>query len=284
MRQKRKAASSDFSPDKLPRGRREQFFDLLKHRHLLLFEIGLLCLLGLTPFLFVYGYNNLSLLPYAASTLSKEDYAAFNATNTLVFDLFYLACFLIFSLFLSGIARLLRNLCWGEGIFFWKDFWRGVKKNWLAYLIWALVFGACHLLNDFLSYVIPMRALSVLPSAFALLFFPIMESCMVASCIYKAEVGQNIRNALYILFKRPWDNLLFLLFPFGVALIDVSPYPLLNLILYVVTFLALFPLYFLSFYLWSLAGYDRYVNAVYFPAYYQKGLAGEFLPSEKEEK
>lgn len=284
MSRKRKAAPSDFSPDRLPKGRKEQFVDLLRHRPLLLLEIGLLCLLGLAPFLFVYGFNNLSLLPYAAATLSKEDYAAFAATNTLVFDFYYAVCFLIFSLFLAGIARLLRTLCWGEGIFFWKDFWRGVKKNWLAYLVWALVFGACRLLNDFLSYVIPIRALSVLPSAFGILFFPVMETCMVASSLYKVEVGENVRNALYVLFKRPWGNLAFLLFPLGMALLDLSPYPLLNLILYVVAFSVLFPLYLLSFYLWSLSGYDRYVNAIYFPRYYQKGLAGEFFSKENGPK
>lgn len=278
-----KSADKDFSIDLLPKTRREQFFDIFKHRFDLLFSIGLFFLLFTIPFFIVLTIKQV-ILYQAYTNLPSQEYITFANTNTIIFDAIYIPTFLIMALGFAGIFQIFKKLAWGQGIFFMKDFAKGLKSNWFRFMIIFLLFGAIHLLSDFVKGLYPNNVLGYLPFAFEMLMFPSAFIFLCINTIYNNKFVSSLGDSIIIFLKRPVTGLLFIILPVAVSFISYIGIPVVIFVLYIITFLLIFPVYGIMFYLYSLSGFDRFSNSKFNRSIYLKGLAQEFLPNEEKEK
>ena len=67
-----------------------------------------------------------------------------------LFNLIMIPGFLIASLGIAGASRVLRLLCYGEGIFLVHDFFDGIKKNFKICLINSLIIGIYFFIIEFM--------------------------------------------------------------------------------------------------------------------------------------
>jgi len=283
MKKKRKAAAHDFDATFLPKNRREQFSDLVKNRFSFFLRIGGLLLLGSVLFLLAYSAKYLLVLPAAQAALEQEDYLAFTHTNTLVFDGIYLIAFMPIGLTLGGVCRLIRLLAWGKGIFFWPDFWKGLRQNAKASSLLALLFGLFHGLNDFLFLAIPHPVFRYVPGGLGLSLLPLGMATLVVASLYSSSFVASLKGGLLVVAKSIGWVLLFLLFPFAWMTVSFIPYPVIRFLVDVVVIFALTPFVFVGWYLLCLNELDRTINHRDYPAYENMGLQGEFLKSTKED-
>ena len=126
-----KCATKDFTEADLPSNRKEMFFDCYKQQFPLILRLGFLCLLLLLPMLVVLFFRDLYVLS-ALESLEKqtpENVAEIYTSANVVFGLMEMAAAEIFFVLLSGIMQIVRQLCWGEPVFFADDFKRGLKEN-----------------------------------------------------------------------------------------------------------------------------------------------------------
>ena len=147
-------AKKEFSLDDLPETRGKQFLDFFKTRPLLFLQTGLVILLFALPFLLTFLVKYYAILLPASKTMEEVEYLSFYKTTTLVFDLFYGISFFFIFVTLAGIGRIIRQWAWGEGIYFWHDFKKGIKQNIKVFSIYWFLFSLCFFLNDLVSFLI----------------------------------------------------------------------------------------------------------------------------------
>ena len=141
---KTKVAKSDFNEINLPKTRFKQFGDIF------LREWRTLLLCSLVLFIFAIPYIAKLIFEYiiisGVSTtldpnLSDIEKAATLISYQNVFNLVSIPCFMIFSISLSGLMRVFKELCFGNGTYFKLDFSRGIKENILITLILSFIFS-----------------------------------------------------------------------------------------------------------------------------------------------
>lgn len=278
-----KSALKDFSVDALPKTRKEQFFDIVKHRFDLLFTIGLFFLLFTIPFFAALTVKQVILYQAYISIGSKaEEYAAFVKTNTMIFDAIYIPCFIIMGLGFAGIFQIFKKLSWSEGIFFLSDFSKGFKSNWLRFLIISLLFGLFHICSDYFKSAYSNNILGYFPFAIGMLLFPSAFICLCMNTFYKNKFVKTIGDSIIIFLKRPVTGLAFILLPIAMSFIPYIGIPVVIFVIYLVTFLLIYPIYGLMFFLYSLSGFDRFSNSQYNKKVYLKGLAHDFIKEEEQ--
>ena len=133
MKRKIVYRQEDFSPAKLPKARGEQYRAYLKNEKLTFLYLSLLLLLFALPLLATLAFRGeyvrgLDLLLEKGEMTSAERNASLFQEDFL-FDLLFLLSYEIFFLGLSGVMQIFRNLAYDEGVLFWGDFKRGIKKN-----------------------------------------------------------------------------------------------------------------------------------------------------------
>lgn len=277
-----KPAKKEFGVNDLPLNRKAQFLDFFKTRPALFLEIGGLLLLFFIPFLVAFLFKYYAVLLPAQKGLSEAEFLSFYKTNCLVFDAIYCLCFFFVFIGLSGIGRIIRQWAWGNGIYFWHDFAKGVKQNIKIYLLFWLLFCLFYFISDLLTLTMGNFFTQYIFAGVALLLFPVLMMAMCQSLIYSNKVLKLFGNSFSYCLKKPLFTLLFLLFPYGVLCLSFIDMIMVLFLVYVILILIVFPLYVVSWHLHCLSLFDDFTNKEYYPNLYKKGLREEFIKENEE--
>lgn len=271
-------AEYDFMEQGLPSNRVEVFFDSLKLRYGLIMKTGLLLFAFMMPLLAAF-FTKDAYIVSIQSLLTKGEIteSSYEAMYSMVCRIAYLACipcFMIFSLGLAGALRVFRQLIWGEGIFFIQDFFDGLKKNALHYILYAFLFGVAHYLSRMaLLLNISSGLLKVLPIVITLfILLPIILFALMESQFYKLKIHQEVKNGflLYIrTFFKSFIALAIILIPVMFVYINLYYFKMIAIILFMILIL---PLVLLGEIIFFTGQFDRFINKDNYPEIYRKGL------------
>lgn len=148
-----KTAETDYTPAMLPATRREVFFDVVKLQSGKLALCGLISLGFTLPFLFSAMAQDLfqsSLYRRAAEgTLTESAAAVYAVEYQNLFPLAEVLCYLLLSVGLAGLSRVIKRLAWEENVSLWADFAKGVRQNGKQYALIGLLAGLAAFLSRY---------------------------------------------------------------------------------------------------------------------------------------
>ena len=275
---KSKQASSDFTFAQLPHNRKEVFFDCLKLRFGTIVCCGLLLLLFLLPLIAIeitYDIVNLNIYnSLIGGQMSEMQATLYKNELQLYVSLAQTVCLGIFAVGLAGVARILRQLVWGEPIFFWVDFKRGIRQNAARFVS---VFAICALAN--VASVLCSTMLDEMPivgyiplGALIFAVVPIALFVLSQSAVYNVGFGKAISNGLAFYGKRLWQTLLFTALALIVGLSRLAPISALKYLLMVLCTVFLLPMYIMAWLLVSCNVFDEVINRDNYPELFDKGV------------
>lgn len=255
----------------LPRTRRAQFLDCFKMNYIVLLKCGLMLLLFFAPLIIFSMFMDLffdSLMAHAIEEIEQ---------TKMIFYYLYNGGLILLSLIaimgLTGIIHVLRNLIWGEGIFFKDDFSSGIKQNISKNLIFGVIFGLFYGLAFFVYYLFRDNFISLFGILlFALVFLPIYFWIMLLNNTYNSRVGGLLRNGLYFYTKNIGWSLLGILMPLSLVGLLFIPFVWLKYIALVLVVVFVYPIMVLIMVLYSTAKFDASINKDQYPDYYLRGL------------
>lgn len=274
-----KAATNDFSPTDLPKNRKEVFLDRVKHRYLTFLGIGALLFLFFLPYLSLHLYADLEYNDlYTALMKGSLEQAAysqklFSTKNS--FNIMNVLWLAIAGVGVSGASRIIRHLAYDEPIFFWQDFFVGIKQNGLMYSLAFAFFGLLYFLADFSSYYAGSFSSLVKGVALGFLAFfvlPLFLFVLAEGVVYTMKIKDYFHNAVIFFMNGIWLSLLFtslLVLPF---LSELIPNYLAKYIVLAFLIIAFVPLATFAFFLFASSLMDRYVNLQHHPEMVNKGF------------
>ena len=201
-----KKATHDFNINDLPQNRKEVFFDCLKMRYGIIVSLGLMCVLFALPFVICLLFRDISLSSLLADIANQEyekeqGYQLFYSLK-ITYSVVIVPCLVILGIGLSGVMYIIRQLVWYEGLFFFSDFFEGIKKNWKAYTASFFTLGVYYVELTMLSYQqVSELWYGIYLGAGFLLLFPIALFILLMSLIYKFSFRGSVRNA-FLLYMR----------------------------------------------------------------------------------
>lgn len=274
---KRKFATHEFTEMDLPSTRRAVFYDCYRVQFSTIFKLGLRVLLMLIPMLLVMMLRDSYILSAYQQVVdpTAEQLAAIGAAANTVFGTFDALALVLFGTLFSGVTQVIRQLIWGEPLFFGDDFKRGLKSNAATYFFVSLFFAAAqYVLNQFYGSELWKGVLYFI-------FLPVGIWILLQSLYYKLTFREIISNGLIFFIKTAPMSLVLTfatVFPFFV----VSNFVNLLLARYLLfAVLALFYIVPLSmvWMLYACSVFDKYVNKERYPSIYKKGL---YIPENQE--
>lgn len=278
-------AKSDFTVDDLPKNRREVFFDCLKERFFLFLAMGAALLVFALPLMIVSLFcdNTLSgaYLAFTNGEYTQEEYAAFIRSADSLYSLLNIPCYVILSIGVAGVMVVIRQLVWGEGVFFMRDIAEGIKSNGKNYVIIAFTLG---LFSFLLNTILPMRSnplYIVVTILFALFVFPPTGFMISQITVYKNTFSKYLKDGIFLSARNLPITLLFLLLFLlpGVLGMNLLPFAAKYIILSVF-FLLFAPMLLTAWFLYSCSVFDKYINKEQFPEIYDKGIYRKNTPEE----
>ena len=270
---KLKASRIDYSKAMLPRSRKEQLGDCFKMSYLVIFKCGLLLFLFFLPLI---GYC--VFMDFFYISLMNQITEDVEQTKTLFFYIYYFGIFLLtlpVIISIGGITHILRNLIWGEGIFFMKDFGTGIKQNISKNIIFGLIGGLMFSLAYFVHSIFDVLFISYLPLViFALVFLPIYFWIIYLNNTYASKWTVLVKNGFFFYAKTIGWSLLGILMPLSLITLLFVPFSLiwLKYIILALFIVFVFPIIFLIMTLYTTSRFDQYINQEHYPDYYLKGL------------
>lgn len=140
-----KKAKTDFTIDDLPKNRWEVFWDCLKERFSLFLAMGLALLVFAIPLIFVTVLSDNTLsglyIAFANGEYAQEELTELTQSASSLYSLYFIPCYVFLSLGVAGVMFIIRQLVWGEGVFFMPDMWEGIKSNGVLYALIAFLLG-----------------------------------------------------------------------------------------------------------------------------------------------
>lgn len=291
--EKKRNLASDFLPEQLPSTRRKQFFDIVKNEWRTLLLMGLALSLFFLPFVISNiaeaGYMNGSAdalraeLEQAGKTEAEiaSSVASQMRTIHIIFTGVNILCFMAFSVGLAGASRIVKCLCFGEGVLFKSDFFAGIKKYWKPFLLAGFFAGLFYFLVTYVSAMFaPLSqgnggigvASGLTIGVYYALIVPLLLFSVAQATLYELPLVKNIANSMRFLIVRYYVIIVFALIIYGVSLITLIVYPLIMILAYLAFVILLLPFFILSFHLFALDLFDKYINEDNFPQIYKKGL------------
>ncbi len=273
-----KIAKNDFKEDNLPSNRKEVFIDCLKLRLFDFFKIGLLIFLFALPLL-IAGLVKDTLLFNLLDSLnggqiSEED---FNDAYTLLLLGYYLVeivCLIIFSLGLAGSLRVIRQIAWGEAVFFIQDFFEGIKLNIKHFIIYFLFIGTFIFLNHLVMiFDIQYEIIKAIPFGISVfVLFPPLLYSLAETLMYTNGVIAEYKNGFALYIKTFPGTILatsIILLPLLFELISLFIVKYIVISVFIILF---FPIILLGEFLFFNSRLDKYVNKESYPEIYDKGI------------
>ncbi|MCQ2742082.1 MAG: hypothetical protein MJ239_02125 [Bacilli bacterium] len=286
-RVKRKIAETDFLEENLPQTRSGQFKDILKINFRLFLELGLILLgvfaLLLAKVYFSYYFNAVAENSFKLGHISEEEKNSIVLWTFLISEganvLLYPPVFIV----LAGVLRIVRQLCYTEGIIFSYDFKQGVKDNWAKFLFIGLFFALGQFIVALVYAFMGISFLSAIPYALSLLLVaPTFIGATYFFSTYENKLGRGLLNSMLIHLRASWRSLL-------LTAVIVAPVILIELflgmiivklVIYSVLIVLCLPIVILAGYEMYLYVYDTNVNVYHFPEAIRRGL----YISEKEKE
>lgn len=282
MKKKLKSAPIDFDAQMLPHNRREVFFDCLKMRYSVFVWAGLMLLLFALPILMLMLFRDAQVVglysAFASGSIAEKELSATLANYRVAFTASLLLLLPIFAVGLAGVIRVLRQLIWGEGIYFAGDFKDGLKENAARYIfifaVAAVFILGYAVLESYFSY----SGNAVRYIIFAVIFimiFPAGLYITTMTAVYNIKLWACIKNS-FILYIRTFPvSALFAALLLGAyfGLIFI-PIPLVKYAVLLLLIVFVLPLYLTLWLLYSCYTFDRFINRKSFPEYIDKGVGG----------
>ena len=196
----------------------------------------------------------------------------------IIFDIFYIPCFVILAIGLSGGFFVMKKYLYQEGFIFLKDFRNGMKKSKefiLSTLILSIILYLLLFLKNFLSYInfqyyIPL-SIFVFIIVFLLVNVSIFTYCQIH--IYSNDIFHLIKNSLCFSFNQLFKvSLINLITIFPLVLFMNFQNAVLTIIIILIYFIIGFGNCLLITMLYSCSVFDRLINKDRFPSIYRKGL------------
>ena len=271
----RKHSDKDFNVESLPHNRKEVFFDTVKLR------FGLYIILGLILFLFSMPLLATKIYGEILYTSNFNKYAddidkAILAGNIIkmYISIFEIPGFLILSIGLAGVLKVIRQLIWQEGIFLKEDFFTGIKQNAKVYLISAFLFS---LINVFIRLTLTLNIsfpfILYIPVGVMILFvLPVLFYIFTSSQIYNNKYGTFLKNSVYFYIKTIWQSLLFSLVIVALLLIDLISIIILKYVIIFLIIVFVVPFLLSIKFLFDCSIYDKYINQYDYPELVDKGI------------
>lgn len=216
---KPKTANKDYTQAMLPHTRKEVFLDVVK----LHFRELLLC--GVIVFIFSLPMHILKLLEdaYIANVSSSlpNDATAQQISDAegsiIVFKNFKaiigIPLMLVFSIGFAGLMRIIRQYAWEENVFFFNDFFKGIKQNAKHTLLLGLTVSVMYAICVYYYNTAPqdegaVSFMFLIPvGIFILIVIPISAYMTVCIPVYTNTFRQNCLMGLYIFGKSPIKTL-----------------------------------------------------------------------------
>ena len=196
----------------------------------------------------------------------------------IILDIFYIPCFVILAIGLSGGFFVMKKYLYQEGFTFFKDFRNGMKKSKefiLSTLILSIILYLLLFLKNFFSYInfqyyIPL-SIFVFIIIFLLVNVFIFTYCQIH--IYSNNIFHLIKNALCFSFNQLFKvSLINLITIFPLVLFMNFQNAVLKIIIILIYFIIGFGNCLLITMLYSCSVFDELINKDRFPSIYRKGL------------
>lgn len=270
------AAAKDFVGRMLPMDRKALFYDCLRQRPDIFRKLALILLLSFLPVFTVNFISNIAYSNMLESDLGDAVLLAFYQISAAI----KIPCYIIIGLAFASISRILRQLIWGEPIFFFFHLKMGLRQNGKRF---ALVFAMAGVIR-FLCSFSPLQGnsfLVYLPSLLSsAILLPIGLYILSQTIIYDVTFRSSFSNglALYISSIPPTLGFTFVICLLGS--INLIPFLLARIIL---SFLAvcILPVFALAWLLFSCHVFDKTINPIHYPELIGRGL---FDPSVLEDE
>lgn len=254
----------------LPVDRKGVFFDCIKQRFDVIAKCGLVILIAALPLLVVKFWGELI---YLRMLESAEKAAANTAALRQILSLAEIPCYMLFGLGFAAVSRILRQLIWGEPIFFFHHFKLGLKQNAKPYLLIFLLFGILNAANSFAAMLPGGSVFSLMPTVITLLFFlPVGLYMLSQAVFYDVRFGKSFTNGLALYMKTAPIVWIFCVLIVAFSLIDLIPHLLIRLALTLIIVFFALPLYAMAWLLYSCHVFDRFINPGQYPEIVGKGL------------
>ena len=222
----------DLKPEQINSSKWETFKYLFGHRFGTIVALNLLTCIFAIPAIvvIVISYMNVAvsngLIPYSANfgigypvVDNAEAIGVLSAFNYQVFEcVLLIPCIAVFALGLSGNFYVMRKLIREEPTSTVKDFFRGIKKCWIAALVMGLAFGFTILLFMFtLGYFdvyglpVALKVVSIILASLLLVFMTIFTAFLLTqNAAFKMRPMVLIRNSMLFVFGTNVQSILFI--------------------------------------------------------------------------
>ena len=280
-KRKNRAAKQEFTENMLPVDRKQMFFDCIKQRYDVILKCGLVLLIASLPLFATILYGN-----FAFSNLQSDAESTDRAQNAVallqIIALIDIPCYMFLGVGFAAISRILRQLIWGEPIFFFFHLRMGIKQNCKSFLLLFFLYGFINAINTFVSTLFADNFFSFLPTIITFLFFiPIGLYMLSQSVFYANGFGKNFNNGLALYFKTAPFVWIFIALIFSFSLINLIGLLFVRIIIRSVAVLVILPLLSIAWLLYSCHVFDKFVNPQNHPEIIGKGL---YRPIESEIK
>lgn len=276
-KKKTQQAKQDFTFAQLPHNRKEVFFDCIKMQWKTLLLLGVIALAFCLPLVatefFVDSVWASLYQRFNSGAITEDELQVSLKSLQVLKSLISVLCWTVFAVGVSGIARVVRQLAWGDPIFFGSDFAQGIRQNVGKF---AIVFAICAAV-DFLSVFMQQwfsstTVLAYLPFVLLCCFvFPVSLWVLSQTAVYKVKFGKAFKNGMAFFGKNIWQTMIFVLLFGCVKLVTLMAATVWK---YVVcaSFALLFPLYCLAWFLVCSHSFDEFINKNEFQELYDKGV------------
>lgn len=274
----------------LPQTRKEVFFDVMKLHGFDLLMLGGLLFIAFLPVLIITVVNDAYEMQRMAEVTKNSSPEALHEVYVAVASFrnssafINIPCYLIFAVAFAGMLRLIRQYATEEIVFFWQDFWKGIRQNGKQIMLLATVMGVCNAVGRYLisnGRFAQGGKTGLIGLIFCALtvfvFLPAWGYMTVLIAIYDNTFLQNMQLAFALYAKTLGKTLLVQVALGAVLLVSFLPNFVCHLLGRILGILLL-PVSMLIWSLFVLEQLDRYINPLYFPELTGKGL---YKPEEQ---
>ncbi len=275
---RRKEAKVDFLSSDLPSNRKEVFFDCLKNRYGYLINCGIIMFLFSIPLFVLFFIKSIYLgalnQELNNGTIMLSDYNAATFRYIFIYDMLVILSSFILSIGLSGVIRIIRQISWIEPLFFLKDFTDGIKMNYKHISIHLFIISLLYMISDLTMHApIDYNILKYIPALITIfIILPVIMYNIVQTSIYNMTLIEENKNSMLLFFKSvPVCVIFSVIISITLLLNLINNYTIKSLI-FVLFLIILFPVFYISWFLYSSSVLDKYINNEYYPDIVDKGI------------
>ena len=275
----------DFTPNKLPGTRMAQFWDIFKTKTGILFKLNLLTVLFCVPAIIWLFYIGLlrgrygTMLPFdgnigigypiAEGVQSLMDSLNFSLDVQLYAVLVPLI--MVATVGFAGLFYTIKQMSWGQNIRIFRDFFLGIKKNFLQFIVVGFVIGIVTFILMFnimgynqLDLPVVLRVVGIIITIIiAIITLFAVVFLTTQSVTYKISIARLFKNSYIFALGLLPQNLMIIVAgigPIAILLLLGILVPFLSLIVYMVIFFLGLSYLTLVFTQYSHYIYDKFLN------------------------